>query len=201
MLLIIVCGVLLAAGATIAVVWGGERLVPPREPVELSSRAPASGGSRLRRHVAGLRLYAWWATMFTVIGTASGILVTGAGGRLVMRALAATSPEATGRLTEAQATVGEITLEGTVAFLVFGALPFAFASAAFYLLVEPWLPRGRLAGPTFGVAMFIPVAPFIDPLRSDNIDFVIVGRDGWRSCCSVCSPSSRGRCSRRSRAA
>ena len=61
-----------------------------------------------------------------------------------MRGFAATSARGrTGRTTEAQATVGEITLQGTLAFLVFGALPFAFASAALYLLVEPWLPRGR----------------------------------------------------------
>ena len=116
--------------------------------------------------------------MLLVVGTVSGLLVTGAGGRLAMRLLAVTSPEATGRLTEAQATVGEITFEGTIGYLVFGALPFAFASTALYLLVAPWLPRGRLAGPTFGLAVFIVVAPFIDPLRADNVDFDIVG-PGW----------------------
>ena len=81
------------------------------------------------RHLDGLRLYAWWAAVFMVIGTATGILITGAGGRLIMRLLAMTSPEATGRLTEGQAAVGEISLEGTLAFTLFGALPFAFASA------------------------------------------------------------------------
>ncbi len=118
--------------------------------------------------------------MLLVVGTVSGLLVTGAGGRLAMRLLAVTSPEATGRLTEAQATVGEITFEGTIGYLVFGALPFAFASTALYLLAAPWLPRGRLAGPTFGLAAFIMVAPFIDPLRADNVDFDIVG-PGWLS--------------------
>jgi hypothetical protein len=118
--------------------------------------------------------------MLLVIGTVSGLLVTGAGGRLAMRLLALTSPAATGRLTEAQATVGRITFEGTLGYLVFGALPFAFASTALYLLAAPWLPRGRLAGPTFGLAAFVMVAPFIDPLRADNIDFDIVG-PGWLS--------------------
>jgi hypothetical protein len=130
------------------------------------------------RHLDGLRLYAWWASMLLVVGTVSCLLVTGAGGRLAMRLLAVTSPEATGRLTEAQATVGEITFDGTIGYLVFGALPFAFASTALYLLAAPWLPRGRLAGPTFGLAVFIVVAPFIDPLRADNVDFDIVG-PGW----------------------
>ncbi len=134
----------------------------------------------MHRHLDGLRLYAWWASMLLVVGTVSGLLVTGAGGRLAMRLLAVTSPQATGRLTEAQATVGEITFEGTIGFLVFGALPFAFASTALFLLAAPWLPRGRLAGPTFGLAAFIMVAPFIDPLRADNVDFDIVG-PGWLS--------------------
>lgn len=41
-----------------------------------------------------------------------------------------------------------------------------------------WLPRGRLAGPTFGLAAFVMVSPFIDPLRADNVDFDIIG-PGW----------------------
>lgn len=73
-----------------------------------------------------------------------------------------------------------MTVEGTIGYLVFGALPFAFASTALYLLVAPWLPRGRLAGPVFGLAAFVVAAPFIDPLRADNVDFDIVG-PGWLS--------------------
>ena len=179
MLLVIVCGALLAVAVALCVVWGREPLVEPEIPRSPTS-APRPTTSRVRRHLDGLRLYAWWASMFLVVGTVSGLLVTGAGGRLAMRLLAVTSPQATGRLTEAQATVGEITFEGTIGFLVFGALPFAFASTALYLLAAPWLPRGRLAGPTFGLAAFIMVAPFIDPLRADNVDFDIVG-PGWLS--------------------
>ncbi|HZW41561.1 MAG TPA: hypothetical protein VFE99_04620 [Agromyces sp.] len=182
MLLMIVCGGLLAAGIVAAVVWGTEPLDAPATPELLTrdaeTRAADVAGRRLARHVAGLRLYVWWATVFTVIGTVSGLLVTGAGGRLIMRALAATSPEATGRLTEAHAAVGDISFEGTFAYLLFGALPFAFASAALYLLVAPWLPHGRLAGPMFGLLLFVAVSPFIDPLRADNVDFDIVG-PGW----------------------
>jgi len=179
MLLVIVSGALLAVAVAMCVVWGREPLVEPEIPRSPNS-APGPTVSRVSRHLDGLRLYAWWASMLLVVGTVSCLLVTGAGGRLAMRLLAVTSPEATGRLTEAQATVGEITFEGTIGYLVFGALPFAFASTALYLLVAPWLPRGRLAGPTFGLAVFIVVAPFIDPLRADNVDFDIVG-PGWLS--------------------
>lgn len=179
MLIVIVCGVLLAVAVAACVVWGGERLVEPEIPRSTVS-GPVSTTSRLRRHLDGLRLYGWWVAMFLVAGTVSGLLVTGAGGRLAMRLLAVTSPEATGRLTEAGANVGEMTVEGTIGYLVFGALPFAFASTALYLLVAPWLPRGRLAGPVFGLAAFVVTAPFIDPLRADNVDFDIVG-PGWLS--------------------
>ena len=179
MLLVILSGALLAAAVAMCFVWGREPLVEPEIPRPRTS-APGPTASRVSRHLDGLRLYAWWASMLLVVGTVSGLLVTGAGGRLAMRLLAVTSPEATGRLTEAQAIVGEITFEGTIGYLVFGALPFAFASTALYLLAAPWLPRGRLAGPTFGLAVFIVVAPFIDPLRADNVDFDIVG-PGWLS--------------------
>ena len=158
MLLMIVCGVLLATGLVLSVVWGGEPLRAPEFPDRTESGA----------------------TVFTVIGSVSAILVTGAGGRLVMRVLAATSPESIGTFTEAQAAVGRISVLGTVAYLVFGALPFAFASAALYLLVAPWLPGGRLAGPTFGAVLLVTVSPFIDPLRAENIDFSLVG-PGWLS--------------------
>ncbi|MET0781212.1 MAG: hypothetical protein ABWY26_13395 [Microbacterium sp.] len=179
MLLMIVCGVLLAAGVGLAIVWGGERLTAPEVAFGGASDA-TDAASRPHPHLAGLRLYVWWATVFTLIGTATGILVTGAGGRLAMRLLAVTSPDATGRFTEAFAIVGDITLEGTLGYLLFAGLPFAFASAALYLVVAPWLPPGRLAGPTFGAILLVTVSPFIDPLRPDNIDFDRVG-PGWLS--------------------
>ncbi|GAA1951096.1 hypothetical protein [Agromyces allii] len=182
MLLMIVCGVLVAAGIAIAVRWSRERLIPPLRPAAIAraSDATSDRAGWMPRHAAGLRVYVWWATVFTAVGTLSGLVVTGAGGRLVMRLLAATSPDAKGRITEAQAIVGEISPQGTLAYLVFGALPFAFASAALYLLVEPWLPRGRLGGPVFGLLLLVGVSPFVDPLRPENVDFDVVG-PGWLS--------------------
>ena len=177
MALIIACGLLLAAGVVVTIIWWRERFTAPLSAFTRRSGSGDSEPDRVR-HLDGLRLYAWWAAVFMVIGTATGILITGAGGRLIMRLLAATSPEATGRLTEGQAAVGEISLEGTLAFALFGALPFAFASAALYLLVVPWLPSGGLGGLLLGAVMFITVSPFVDPLRADNFDFDIVG-PGW----------------------
>jgi hypothetical protein len=177
MLLILLCIVLAAAGIVLAIAWSGELFTPP----EVRHASPGVvTDSAIRRRLEGVRLYVWWASVFTVIGTATGVLVTGAGGRLAMRLLASTSPDARHLITEAGATIGEVTLKGTVTFLIFGALPMAFASAALYLLVEPWLPRNRLAGTAFGAVLLVTFAPVVDPLRADNFDFDIVG-PGWLS--------------------
>lgn len=178
MILMIVCGVLLAMGVALAIIWGGERMHVPEYPVPTPDDDRASTPRRPR--LAGLRYYIWWVGVFIITATATGILVTGAGGRLAMRLLAATSPEATGLITEAGEVVGDITIEGTIAYLIFGALPAAFISAVLYLFVAPWLPGGRLAGPAFGVVLLVAIAPFIDPLRSDNFDFDRLG-PGWLS--------------------
>ncbi|MET4100147.1 hypothetical protein ABIB37_002384 [Agrococcus sp. UYP10] len=178
MALMLVCGALLAVGVAFTLLWSDERLLAPDG--RLAPTAPGVGPAGASARVAALRLYAWWASVLTVAGVATGILIAGAGGRLAMRLLAVTSPQSTGRLTEGDATIGRITLEGTVALLVFGALPLALGSAALYLLVAPWLPAGRAAGPVFGGLLLVTIAPFADPLRADNIDFGRLG-PGWLS--------------------
>jgi hypothetical protein len=170
MLIIIVCGILVAVAIVMVVLWGDRRFTPP-------DLLPAPAGTT---HWAGLRLYLWWASIFSVAGAVTSVLVTGAGGRLIMRVLAVTSPDAVGRITEGQAIVGEITVQGTLAYLIFAAIPFGFVSAGLYLFVAPWLPSGRGAGPVFGAILLVTVSPFVDPLRADNFDFGVVG-PGWMS--------------------
>jgi len=176
MVVLLVCGLLLAVPLVLCIVWRRARFVEPTLP------APADGAqpSGVRRRLDGLRIYAWWASMLLLVGTVSGVLVVGAGGRLAMRLLAVTSPEAFGRLTEAQATVGIISVQGSIAFLIFAGLPFGFSSSLLYLFVRPWLPSGWLGGPAFGLVALIVIAPFEDPLRADNLDFDLVG-PGWLS--------------------
>ena len=131
--------------------------------------------------VSALRSYLWWANVATVAALASGILVAWAGGRLVMRILAATSPaSAQGRLTEAQANVGFPTIEGSIALLFFGGLPAGFAAAFIYVLLHRWFPAGRWAGPLLGVLLLLVFGASVEPFRADNIDFAIVG-PGWLS--------------------
>ena len=108
-------------------------------------------------------------------GLGAGILVAGAGGRLVMRLLAVTSPDAEGSLTEADQIVGEITLGGTLGFVVFTGIAVGMLSAVLCALLRPVLPRGLAGGAVLGALMLVVVGSRVDPLRADNFDFNIVG--------------------------
>ncbi len=103
------------------------------------------------------------------------MLAAGAGGRLVMRLLAATSPDAAGSFTEAGETVGRISVEGTLAFILFAGVPAGLLSGVLYALVRALLPPGRAGGVSLGVLLLVLAGTRIEPMRSDNIDFALVG--------------------------
>lgn len=109
-----------------------------------------------------------------VAGAAAGVLAAGAGGRLMMRLLAETSPDAQGSLTEAGEKIGEITIGGTLGFIFFAGLPAGLLSGALYALVAPVLPRGRAGGVVLGVLLLVLAATRIDPLRADSVDFLLL---------------------------
>jgi hypothetical protein len=152
-LIIAICAALAAAGVVMVVRWHG----PP----------PAT--RPLPRYVATC----------AAAGLAAGVLAAGAGGRLVMRLLALTS-DADGALTEAEATIGEITAGGTAGFIVFSGLPAGLLTGLLYALLVPALPRGRAAGLALGTVVLLIAGWTIEPLRSDNFDFNLVGPD-WLS--------------------
>ena len=102
------------------------------------------------------------------------MLAAGAGGRLMMRLLAATSPDAHGNLTEAGEKIGEITVGGTLGFIFFTGVPAGFVSGALYALVAPVLPRGRAGGIALGVLLLVLATTRIEPLRPDSVDFLLL---------------------------
>jgi hypothetical protein len=98
-----------------------------------------------------------------------------------MRLLAVTAePDAHGRITEADQVVGRISVDGTFEFIVFTGLFFGAASGAAYLLVQRWLPAGRIGGVAFGVLLLVLAGTRVEPLRPGNPDFDLVG-PGWVS--------------------
>ncbi len=154
-----VCVALVAVGVLIIVRWGSD--APADRPPGPSRSRPAQA--------------ARYAGALAVAGAAAGVLAAGAGGRLVMRLLAITSPESHGALTEAQATIGEITVGGTLGFVVFIGLPAGLLSALLYALAGPVLPRGRAGGIVLGALLLVLVGSRLEPFRADNIDFALVG--------------------------
>jgi hypothetical protein len=105
-------------------------------------------------------------------GSIAGILVGGLGSRVAMRISGAMSDPALVGLarTDNGNILGEITLGGTLALVIFvGFLPGVLAGI-FYAAARPWLrPLGRWAGLAFGLALFGAVGSMaLDPF---NIDF------------------------------
>jgi hypothetical protein len=73
-------------------------------------------------------------------GIIVGFVVAGLGGRLAMRLAALLVPAATGRFTENGNRVGDITLEGTLALIVFIGATSAVLLGVLWVLIRPWLP-------------------------------------------------------------
>lgn len=158
----VICSAGVAVAASLVVAWrrtagGAETARGPEEP--LSARIGD-----------GVRL----ASATAAAGVAGGILTFGLGGRLMMRVLAATSPESQGFLTDAEERVGEVTSSGTIGFVVFVGVASA-VPVGVYVLARRWLPRrslvaGLVAGGIGGGLLARP-SGLLDP---DNRDFDIL---------------------------
>ncbi len=154
MLIIAICAAVVAAGLVAAARWSRE--APPALP--------------LPRYLA----------VCLGAGALAGMVAAGAGGRLAMRLLAVTSPDADGAITEAEATIGEITASGTLGFILFAGLPAGLLAGALYAVAGPVVRRGRAGGLILGAILLVLVGWWLDPLRADNFDFNLVGPD-WLS--------------------
>lgn len=100
--------------------------------------------------------------------TASGIVV-GLASRLAMKVSALLSPSELIRVTENGNVVGDFTVEGTFALLVFAGVGPALFAALLYAVLRPWLTRlGPAGGLAFGVALFgIAGAAILHPANDD----------------------------------
>ena len=166
--LIALCAALVTVGVVTVVRWGaGVAAVSAADGVE-HDRLPA------RRPLLWLARY---GAVMTTAGILAGLLAAGAGGRLLMRLLALTSPEMHGTFTEGGAVVGDITVEGTISFVTFVGLSSGLLTGALYALTRPLLPPGRAGGLALGAILLVLTGPRVEPLRADNIDFALLGPD------------------------
>ena len=107
----------------------------------------------------------------SLAGALSGLIAGGIGGRLAMRLVAIVAgPDKVGVTTDNGNRVGDITVEGTVALILFGGVFAGILGGLAYEAVRPWFVTfGRWRGPIFGLALLASVGSVvIDP---DNIDF------------------------------
>jgi hypothetical protein len=129
---------------------------------------------RERRSLAILRTPAL-LRLTSSIGSAvvSGIVVGGIGGRVVMRVSALAADDSrTGMLTENGNVIGRITVEGTLALLLFVGLVTGVSVGLFLFALRTVLP-GRFLPATVSIVLLALGATIaIDP---SNADFVIVG--------------------------
>jgi len=157
MLVIALCAAVVLAGVAGVVRWGdGPPTAPP---------APVAGVVRTGLVIGGA-------------GVLAGFVAGGAGGRLVMRVLALTTPDAHGSFTEGGALVGEITAGGTLGLIIFAGGFGGLISAVFYAVLHPLLPRGRTGGVVLGALLLLLAVVRMEPLREDNFDFGLLG-PGW----------------------
>ena len=176
MVLMVVCGLLLLLGVVSVVVWGDGTVSEPQ----------LDDGEGRGSAALAARRYIWYLTVAVVSGVGAGRLAAGAGGRLIMRLLAATAGDAAqGQETEADEIVGRISTGGTVSFIVFAALLVGLATGVLYMLVRRWLPDGRLGGLVYGALLLVLGATRYEPLRADNPRLRhrrarLGGRDGVR---------------------
>jgi len=109
-------------------------------------------------------------------GIFAGIVVGGIGGRLFMRiAGAAASDRVQGFGTEAGFTVGEVTIGGTLALVIFIGVLTGVVGAVLYIIFMPWIAwAGRWRGVPFGALLFAVASATSDVMNPDNIDFFIL---------------------------
>ena len=155
---------------SVGVGWAAIVVIAGRHNIAPVLAGPPPGASMAQRFREGVRVSA----AVTFAGFVGGLVGFGLGGRLMMRVLAATSPDAKGRLTDAEERVGEVTVGGSVFLALFLAL-FSAAAAGLFWLLRRWLPRrsvwaGLVAGGVGGGAL-VRASGLLDP---ENRDFAIL---------------------------
>jgi hypothetical protein len=134
----------------------------------ITGRAPVARAF-IDRMIRRLR----WVAVGGLAAVTSGVLVLGIGGRLVMFLSRVHHPDAVGRFTENGNRIGEFTVEGTLALLVFGGLAGGLFAAVVWVIVKQWIPDNPLAVGLGAVAM----GGFL-LIEADNRDFLILSPPG-----------------------
>jgi hypothetical protein len=114
-------------------------------------------------------------TALGLASVAAGAVVGGIGGRIMMRISAVAAPDfVQGARTEGGNLVGTISVDGSIALLIFGGILAGILGACVLVIVDPWVGRipRQIRGAVVGLYMF--AIGGIVAIAADNIDFIIV---------------------------
>jgi hypothetical protein len=162
----VICIAGLALGVSFIVRWG-----------QLSTRVAEPARSDPPRATDVLLRYLRTCAIGVSAGAIAGILIGGLGGRLAMRILAATSgDDVQGAITDAEERVGDITVGGTIGFVVFVGIFGGVVGGIAFVALRRWLPRRAWTG---GLAIGLLLLFFarVDPLDPESIDLEILTPD------------------------
>ena len=161
-----ICIAGLATGVSFIVRWG-----------HLSTRVDDPERPSLPRAPDVLRTYLRTCAIGVSAGAIAGILIGGLGGRLAMRILAATSgDDVQGAITDAEERVGDITVGGTVGFVIFVGIFGGIVGGVVFVALRRWLPqRAWMAGLAIGLLLLFFAR--LDPLDPESIDLEILTPD------------------------
>jgi hypothetical protein len=101
------------------------------------------------------------------------VVVAGLGGRLVMRLAALLVPSAVGRFTENGNRIGDITLGGTAALIMFVTLFAAVLFGVVWVVISPWLPHSGVARAAVTMPMAVAFGAF-SLIDRRNPDFSVL---------------------------
>jgi hypothetical protein len=129
---------------------------------------------------AGMKAPSWlrsvWRTSgpmrgAVTAGAIAGLISAGVGSRVTMRIIALADPDTDGVRTDAEATVGEFTLSGTIDLLMLGAIAGVMGGAV-YLGMRRWLPvPNAWKGPAYGIFTLLTVGQLL--FDTNHADFQI----------------------------
>lgn len=131
-------------------------------PVTMGAWVASALGPMLREIVAA-----------ALAGLVTGIVVLGIGGRLIMRAATLLDPAAIGRFTENGNRIGDITLAGTVALVLFGGMLFGLGAAIIWIALWRWLPQQPIRRALVAMPVAVATSGFL-LVEGDNPDFRIL---------------------------
>lgn len=107
-------------------------------------------------------------------GLTAGVLVAGIGGRIFMRLAALLDPTAVGLLTANGNRVGDVTLAGTIAFIVFVGPIFGAVAGVLWVAIATWLPGTGVPRAVGAGLVSTAVTPFF-VVKAAEPDFQFIG--------------------------